>query len=425
MMSAATSLPQRTRAIRRRGGSPITDSYRLGRALLLMMLLVVLDTRDFFDKGGAARHLLLLIPLSATVAIWTRNRTSRIRRMSSPDRILLVLMCVGLAGAAYGTVFLHTKSTTLSVFLPMTVAFTYLFALRPPTDEEVRKLIFGLAWVGLVYMLMNAFANSGLGSSIVAAKVYRNSKVFFIFMGIAAAIALRRRLMLTTMLALGVFIYLTYPSGTDVIVTLVTVMTFWMTRPRGSRLRPYILAGLGMAILVLALVNLPTTTSIANSYFGAVGKQANTATRLALWKGGIAAFEKSPVYGTAFTGEITILVYRQPDYRSPFKSPFHDDYVMFLVTGGVLGLAVVLWWLVATEQNVVRRYRGFLAAGQTRQAMLLRTLLVGLNVFFAAAIFNPELSGVSRGASIFAVYAMMMMLARPDARVARDRPTAC
>jgi hypothetical protein len=415
MTSVAAPLPHDTSTVRRPARPSISDSYRLGRALLLMMLCVALDTRDFFDKGGPTRYVLLLIPLGVTVSIRMRNRTGRIRRLSSPDTILFVLTCVGLTGAIYGTIVLHTTSTTLPVFLPMLVAFTYLFTLRRPTDEEVRKLILGLAWVGLIYTFMNASANSDLAPSIFAEKVYRNSKVFFVLMGIAAAIAARRRGMLALMFILGVFVYFTYPSGTDVIVILVTILTFWMTRPGGSRLRSYIVAGLGIAIVALALINLPTTTSIANSYFGAVGKRDNSTTRLALWRGGIAEFEKSPIYGSVFSEEITILVYRQPDYRAPFKAPFHDDYVMLLATGGVLGLAVILWWLMITEQHVIRRYRGFLAAGQAPQAMLLRTLLVGFNVFFAAAMFNPELSSVGRGASIFTIYAMMMMLGRPDA----------
>ena len=418
-MTAVAPLRQRTRH------GP-TDTFRLGRVLLFMMVCVVLDTRDFFNHGGKVRYVLLLIPLAISISIWNGKRIGLIRRMSRPDKILLLFMLLGLSGAIYGTFVRHTSSTTLPVFLPMTIAFAYLLTLQEPSDRELRKLLRGLALIGLLYTFMNALANSGLASSIVAAKVYRNSEVFFIFMGIAAALSAKRRLVLSLTVVLGVFVFLTYPSGTDVVVTLVTVLTFWITGSHASRLRPYIVAGIGLSIVGLALLNLPAVTSAASSYFGSVGKRDNTNTRLALWQGGIAEFRQSPVYGSVFAGEITILVYRQAGNKAPFKAPFHDDYIMLLALGGLIGFGLAAWWLIATEQNILRRHRGFLDAGQPERAKFLRTLLVGFNVFFMAAFFNPGLSSVGRGATVFAIYALMMMVgepARPGTALAGERPS--
>jgi O-antigen ligase len=419
MMPAAATSPQTTRVSGR--DRTMSDTYRLGRVLLFVMVCVALDTKDFFDKGGKARYLLPMIPVMAAISIFLRRRGEVVRRPRAPDKILFLLMVLGLAGSLWGTVFRGTQSTTLPVFLPMMVAFTYLLTLERPSEQEVLKLLRGLALVGLVYVFMNATANSGVLSSVFAAKVYRNSKAFFILLGIAAAILSRRRLVLSLMILLAVFVFITYPSGTDVVVALVTLMTFWMTKPRSSRLRPYVIVALGLSILILALVNLNSTTSIANSYFGSVGKRNNTTTRLALWQAGIDLFKQSPVYGSGFSGEITILVYRQSDFRAPFKAPFHDDYVMLLAAGGLIGFGLVAWWVAATEVEVLRRYRGFLASGRYQSANLLRALLVAFNVFFVAALFNPELSGAGRGTTLFAMYAMMMMLGRPDRPQGRAR----
>ena len=392
---------------------PATDSYRLGRVLLFMLVCVVLDTRDFLSHGGKPRYVLLLIPYGITLSVWNRKKIGIVRRLSVPDRILLVLMLVGLSGAIYGTFVLHTKSTTLPVFLPMTVAFAYLVTLQKPSEQELRRLLRSLALIGLLYTFMNALANSGLASSIIAAKVYRNSQVFFIFMGIVAAISTKRWIVLSLTVGFGVFVFLTYPSGTDVVVAAVTVVTFWVTRPKASRLRPYLVAALAVALLGASLLNLSALSSAASAYFSSVGKRNNTNTRLALWQGGLAEFQQSPVYGSVFAGEITILVYRKVGQRAAFKAPFHDDYVMLLALGGAMGFGLAVWWLIATEQNVIRRYRGFLDLGQLERARTLRTLLVGFNVFFAAALFNPGLSSVGRGASVFAIYAMMMLVGEP------------
>jgi len=401
----------------------MSDSYRLGRVLLFVMGCVVFDTTDFLDKGGKARYLLPLIPVVAACSILLARRGNVIRRPRRTDKILFLLMLIGLAGAIYGTLFRGTQSTTLPVFFPMLVAFTYLTALEPPSEVEVRKLLRGLVWVGLLYTFMNAVANTGVLPSIFAAKVYRNSKVFFIFMGIAAAILARRRVMLAFAVILALFVFATYPSGTDVVVVLVTAMTYWMTKPRSSRGRPLVIIGLGLAIFIFALVNLSSTTSIANSYFGSVGKRSNTTTRLALWQAGLDRFKQSPIYGSGFSGEITVLVYRQAGYRAPFKAPFHDDYIMLLAAGGVIGFGLAAWWVAATEAEILRRYRGFLSNGRIQSANMLRVLLIAFNVFCVSALLNPELSGAARGTCLFAIYALMMSLGvpRPSADLERWR----
>ncbi len=390
-----------------------TDSYRLGRTLLAMMLLVAIDAGNFFDRGGPARYLLLVIPLGSIAFTRLRYRSSLIRRMSFPDKVLLTFMLYGLAGAIYGAAFRHTHSTALPIFIPMLVGFTYLGTVHRPTDAEVGKLLRGLAWVGLIYTLMNAFANTGVVHAVLAANSYRNSKVLFILTGISAAINLRKRALLAVMIALAAFVYATYPSGTDAAVTLVAIITFWMTKPGRSSLRPYVIGILGVAIIGIAVFNLTRTTSLASSYFELVGKKNNSNARLALWRGGLAEFRQSPVYGTAFTGEITILVYRRGLTGAPFKAPFHDDYVMLLAVGGAIGFGICLWWIIATERNILRRYTGFIAAGDRSHAMMLRTLLVGFNVLFTAALFNPELSAVGRSCTLFGMYAMIMMLGEP------------
>src|SRR2546425_9178728 len=83
----------RASRLRRRLEQPAaTDSYRLGRTLLGMMFLVALDASNFFDRGGPARYVLLLIPLAAILLIRLRYKSTLVRRMSFPDKVLLVFM---------------------------------------------------------------------------------------------------------------------------------------------------------------------------------------------------------------------------------------------------------------------------------------------------------------------------------------------
>jgi len=377
-----------------------------------MMLVVSLDFRDYFDKSGStARYALLFIPFAGILLARLRFRSTLMRRWSAPDRLLFILMVWGILGSLYGKHHDHTTSGALPVFAPMLIAFTYLLAETPPTDRECWRILNGLSIVGLVYAFMNAVANAG--ASFVAAKTYRNSKILYVVMGVAATYQLRRRWRLLAMLLLAGFIFATYPSGTDVVVTVVGLATWFFTKPRGSPLRPAVVVTLGALLLLLAIANFAASTGLAAEYFHAVGKKNNNNARIALYSAAVDQVKSSPLVGTGFTGSITELVIRQAGEGAAFKAPFHDDYLMIAANGGLLGLMLFVLWIVATEVNVLRRYRGFLAAREYPRAMLLRTLLVGFNTLFAAALFNPELEAIGRGATVFGIYALMMVLGRP------------
>jgi O-antigen ligase len=392
-----------------------------------MLLLVTVDVADYTDRSGSpVRYGILLIPVFGALALILRSGVIRVRRLSTPDRVLALFMAYGLLGSLYGRFRLHETSGALPVFLPMIVAFTYLFTTWQLTEDEADKITRRLAVIGLVYAFLNVLANLSVLSAafpkFIAPKTYRNSKVFFVALGAAAAWTARRRPAFACLMVLALIIFATYRSGTNAVVVLVTLLTFFVTKPRGSPLRPYIAAAAGVAILAFAVINFNSTAGVASDYFQAVAKKNNNNARIALYQNGFQTFKKSPWIGSGFTGDITETVIRRDGQGAPFKAPFHDDYIMVAATGGVLGLLLLVWWIAATEMVVLRRYRGFVASGENRRAGLLRVLLVAFNVLFVAALFNPELSAVGRGATIFGLYALMMLVGEPA--LFRTEPSA-
>ena len=159
------------------------------------------------------------------------------------------------------------------------------------------------------------------------------------------------------------------------------------------------------------LSRLPTAT-----YFAAVGKRDNNGTRLALWQAGIDEFRQSPVSGSWFSGP-TVIVTTRPGQHKQFQLPFHNDYILFLVEGGLIGLGLLLAWAISTELLMLRRYRAYVALGEHSRAALLRTLLIGFNAFFVAAAFNPLFTGMSSSATIFSIYGLMLLLGSPSSIV--------
>ena len=324
----------------------------------------------------------------------------------------MLFLLYGITGSLYGRLVLHEKTGALTVFIPMLIAFTYLFTTWQITEDEAHRVTRGLALVGLVYAILNALANLS-AVSFIAPKTYRNSKVLYVALGVAAAWVARRRAIFALLLVVSAVIFLTYRSGTNAVVVLVTLVTLFVTKPAGSPLRPYVAAAAGVAVLTLAVINFTQSAGLASAYFEAVQKKNNNNARIALYATGIQRFKQSPIIGDAFTGDITETVIRRDGLGAPFKAPFHDDYIMVAAVGGSLGLVLLVWWIAAAEVNTLRRYRGFLAAGEHRRAGLLRVLLVTFNVLFAAALFNPELSAVGRGATAFGLYALMMLVGEP------------
>jgi hypothetical protein len=76
----------------------------------------------------------------------------------------------------------------------------------------------------------------------------------------------------------------------------------------------------------------------------------------------------------------------------------------------------LLWWIGVTETTIIQRIHRFRRSGDLGRADLLRAILVGLNAFLVAMAFNPVLSGASRSAVVFGLYAIAMSVGTPTAQ---------
>src|SRR5205085_3586252 len=276
-----------------------------------------------------------------------------------------------------------------------------------------------IAWVGLIYASLSALTHLstyvpwGPLVKLAAYRQYKNATLLYLMMGIAATLALRWRFRAALIILLGLFIFRAYPSGTAAIVVLATPATVFLTR-RGRRpLRRWIAAVLVIGAAGLVGLNFGAGLQLSVQYFALVGKRDNNGTRLALWQAGIAEFQQSPVNGSWFSGPTVILTTRAGQHKV-FQLPFHNDYILFLVEGGLIGLGLLLAWAISTELLMLRRYRAYVALGENSRAALLRTLLIGFNAFFIAAAFNPLFTGMSSSATIFSIYGLMMLLGSPS-----------
>lgn len=393
-----------------------TDSYRFDRSLVVLLFLATFNAPGLLSRHTSMWYVLLAIPTATIVLIRAPRGSARIRRPILPEVVLMILMTIGLIGTTYGELFRPTTATTRPIFVPMAIALLYLGTLDQPTKEETDGLLRWLTWVGVTYLLVNAlvFLGAAPGPGLAGDHPFRNSQLLFVAMAMVGAVALRRWALLLLLASLTMFMVLTYPSATTILVAFGTIATLYMTQPRGSAIRPYLITILVLAVVAIASLRSGLGVDVTQTYFSAVGKADANATRLAVWNAGIDRFEQSPIFGSNFADSTNAAVIRVVG-RPAIQLPFHNDYILFLAEGGVLGIALLLAWIVTTEITVIRRHRMFARAGWSSHARLLRTLLVGFNAFFIAAAFNPQFTSVTASASIFAVYGLMMSLGAPSA----------
>jgi O-antigen ligase len=326
------------------------------------------------------------------------------------DVALFALFVFGLGGALIGVAFLGTVENARPIFLPMIIPFLYLLTTEDPTDVEVSKTLSWLSLIATAYTAMNALVNLQVLPGLLAFKQYRNASVAMVALAVATAIVLGNRRRLLLVLALAAVIFVTYPSATSVLVGASVVLTFYLTGKRSSGLRTLVVTGTIVTVAVLSLVNFDRGVQIADRYFAAVDKANANSGRLDLWSEGLERWREAPIFGSGFAGETTAV--RSRDERA---LPFHNDFVLFLANGGLVGIGLLLSWFVLTELTLIRRYRGFVRAGDMRRAGLLRAILVCLNAFIVAMGFNPVLPGASRSATIFGLYAIAMSIGQPAA----------
>jgi O-antigen ligase len=392
-----------------------TDSYRLAKSFLILMSIVTVDVLNYLDRGGATRYLILLVPIGTLVWIRMHEPTMIMRRPATADVALLILFLMGLLGSLVGVAFLGTQDTVRSVFIPMSLGLLYLFTLRPPTDAEADRMLRWLGLIGLVYAVMNFLVNTSLLPGLLAYKQYRNASFAYVALGIACAFVLERRARLLVLILMTGAIFFTYPSATSLLVIVTVFLTLFLTSRRASSLRTLVVGAAIVLLTVLALMNFSAGVKITSDYFNAVGKADANAGRIDLWTAGVEKWRESPLVGNFFSGDATAV--RSRDGKT---LPYHNDFVLFLAEGGLLGAGLLIAWMLLAELTLISRYRGFVRTGQITRANLVRVILVTLNAFFVAMAFNPVLPGATRSATIFGLYAMAMSLGKPPPRTVDD-----
>ncbi len=393
-----------------------SDSFRYARSLLVIFLAAAVDVFDVLDRssrGGPLRYLLLLIPIGALVAI-RANGSTLIRRPRSHEIVLTALFLFGMAGTVYGTVFLGVTSTARALFFPMSLAILAVLVVEPMSEQEAGRLLRAIAVIATIYMCLAAVAYSGLIHQLLEFRQFKNATFPYVAIGIAAAYLLGHRWWAAALVGLTFVIFTGYASATSALVLLVMVIVLLATGRGASRARPYVFGIALLLAVVVAVANFGTSTRLADAYFQTVGKRNTSYGRLEFWASGIETFKESPIIGKAFASDTVV------EERGDRRSPYHNDFILFMVEGGIIGVGLLVAWILLLLSDLTRRYFGFVRSDAPARATLARVLLVGLSGFIVSMAFNPVLEGLSRSATIFALAAIAATLGSPEPATERE-----
>jgi O-antigen ligase len=270
-----------------------------------------------------------------------------------------------------------------------------------------------ITYVGALYITLAAVVNLGILPHLAAYKQFRNAQFAYVMIGIAGAVLLRRRWLLAALLGLEGLNFIAYPSATSILCGMAMLVTFFITKPHGSRARPYVVAIVGLFVAMIALSQISAITKITGDYFAAVGKTNADNGRLAIWTTGFQQWQSSPFVGQVFAGGTVAQTYRARNGQL-LQLPFHNDYVLFLAEGGLLGISLLIALILSLNFTLARAHRRFVDQERLDRANLVRLLMVGFNCFFLAAAFNPVLEGMSRSAVVFSMYGLAMLVIRDE-----------
>jgi O-antigen ligase len=388
--------------------TPRSDVYLFAVALLLIVFVSVIDVRNDLDRGEASRYLILMIPLAALAAVRLRQPSLIIRKPTVGDAALLTLFLFGLGGSLYGVIFLNTSSTARPVFVPLVLGLAPLLLLHRPSDTEVRRIFRWLYAIAVTYVVLNFVVNFNLIGNLLEYRQFRNASFAFVPLALACAVIRRHWMRLTALLVLLAGILATYPSATSALVLVGTGLTLFLTSARATGWRAVMVSLAVIVMTAFLLMNFQSAVNLASRYADLVDKAHTEAGRLKLWSEGLARFEESPIFGNYFADEIVVL--RERDDKA---IPYHNDFVLFLAEGGIVGAALLLTWIVWVEVALLRRHRQYRVAGHHERADLTRVILVALNGFFVAMAFNPVLSGITRSATIVGLSSIALSLGSP------------
>jgi hypothetical protein len=367
------------------------------------------------DPAGVIAHnsTLSYLPVIAVILIAIAARKGV--RDHTPARVVVgVLAIVGTLGALVGRFQLGVQEGALPLLLPALVAVVPFSSDRYPFRNP-RVVAIWISILGSAVTLVAGLARSGVAGFDVFA--VNHEQAFIAVLAIGAAFVSRSILTAVIAVGAGAYAFAAYPAATYIVAAAAGLATLVVAPALRTEPARRLAGAIAVVAVPIVSTNLQSIIVWFGPYFVAVNKVDNGSTRLQLEHAALARLA-DPLFGTFFTGPVTVAGNLG---GQEVVVPVHNDYLSLMLSGGYVGLVLLVGFLVLVNGRVFRAS----LTGTERGLSL--ALLAALNAAAASSFANPVLMKPSSTIVVFAIAAVLLAMthapttSRPSAHQSRER----
>lgn len=362
-----------------------SDAWRLAAVAPLIACVIAFDANRLIGTS-ALKYFFPLLLFAVTLPSLRLSAGAR-WAVRGEDRFLAALCAFGLAGSIYGAFIAREAAPWFVFFAPLTAALAApMYGAARLTASAARILERSLAWAGMLY-LSSLPLSWVLPLPLAGPGVYRHESAILLLLPLLSFGLRREWKLFLCATGLSLFAIAHYPAATYPLVLLVGGVTIVSVRYLTTRLaRAVMVVMVGFVALFLGHAFLSGSAPL-DSYFEAVDKTDNSATRRVLWSDAWDDFIQSPIYGTAFTGAYPIPVSSAYIAQVPLV-PVHNELLALARSGGILAVTLALAWAFCVNRSALSAL-GPQSGLDPEVARLGLVVLSALMAQFASALFNP------------------------------------
>lgn len=370
--------------------------------LVSALLFVCIDIEGKLVSGGNIRYIGTIMSLIVILAL---KGSASVSNFSSIMKFATYpLVAIAVAGSLFGRIYDEEQFGALPIAIPMLILLT-----KFPTAESRVSLKRSANLI--IYLCMVITAESILVRLNVlppsALLVFSHEKTFCMVLGLLLSIAVRNKCLAFTQSSLILGSFALYPAATLLLGVIVGLLIFKYNKTLAN---PFTLLSVALLFLVTVISSIFSARSLLESlgsYFDIVGKSNNTSYRLSLVDAALTEIGGRPIFGTLFRGSATVRAYVL-DNRN-YQLPVHNDYITFVLCGGLASLALFLIMILTLHFRIMVTYTQM----SDDRSRVISALMGSTYVLLASAFANPVLINPGNS-TIFYVIVMTMIALTPS-----------
>lgn len=389
--------------------------HSLIRIMIILSFAMACDLFNIFYKTEL-KYAPIILPSIAALS-FAVARGFRLNRPRWATWAFLIMFLYALPGLLYNKLSGEPQSLFTAVFLSAVIWCAQLVPL-----EKLRidpgQLLRGIERLGFCNLVSVCLTLAILDPTRYNRDLLRlHERAFLVPLSFGVAYLQRRWCAAAAAAALmAVVVYCDPRTTTILAIAMTLVLLVITTLPREIRL-PLLAIGV-VVVPVISLESYKLMKSVNNSFKVSMGSVDNSEFREDKWAMAIREFHRAPVFGKFFAGPGEYdhrLAHRYNHGGQPEDIdavPLHNDYLEFLVDGGLVGLGLFTTGLIGCVWLGLKNYVAFERRRMSDPASLSLILSITLITAMLAIAVNPVMNESPCGFFVYLAAALIIVIDR-------------